>query len=117
MTPRCRKPVLSAAQAPSSAAIVCSLCVLSSPPTPTNTDQDARMRSNIQANADPVASLLGLLGVVLDVAPNVPVGVTCTPISVIGVGGNSCNAQTVCCENNSFNGLVAVGCTPVNVNL
>ncbi|KAK0218795.1 hydrophobin-251 [Armillaria novae-zelandiae] len=62
------------------------------------------------------STLLGLLGVVIgDLGVNV--GLTCSPISVIGVGGNSCSAQTVCCENNSFNGVVAIGCTPINVGL
>ncbi|EJD00400.1 hydrophobin-251 [Fomitiporia mediterranea MF3/22] len=68
------------------------------------------------ADSPAVAGLLGLLGIVVqDVTAQV--GVTCTPISVIGVGGNSCNAQPVCCENNSFNGVVALGCTPINLNL
>ncbi|PFH49489.1 hypothetical protein AMATHDRAFT_147546 [Amanita thiersii Skay4041] len=44
--------------------------------------------------------------------------VTCNPIAGwFGISGNSCNAQTVCCENNSFNGVVALGCTPINVSL
>lgn len=61
-------------------------------------------------------TLFGLLGVVVsDLTANV--GVTCSPISVIGVGGTSCSSQTVCCENNSFNGVVALGCTPINVGL
>ncbi|KLO16830.1 fungal hydrophobin, partial [Schizopora paradoxa] len=60
--------------------------------------------------------LLGLLGIVLE-GVNVPIGVTCSPITVVGVSGTSCNASPVCCENNSFNGVVAIGCTPVNLNL
>ncbi|KAF4580784.1 hypothetical protein EYR38_003071 [Pleurotus pulmonarius] len=63
-----------------------------------------------------VSVLLGLLGVVLG-GIDVPIGLTCNPISVIGIGGNSCNAQAVCCENNSFNGLIAIGCTPININI
>ncbi|KAK0469244.1 hydrophobin [Desarmillaria tabescens] len=63
-----------------------------------------------------VATLLGLLGINLGSA-DVPVGLTCSPLSVIGIGGNSCSAQTVCCENNSFNGLIAIGCTPINIGL
>ncbi|KAG7088861.1 hypothetical protein E1B28_012815 [Marasmius oreades] len=27
------------------------------------------------------------------------------------------NAQTVCCEDNTFNGVIALGCTPINLNL
>ncbi|KAJ2914451.1 hypothetical protein MD484_g5979, partial [Candolleomyces efflorescens] len=69
-----------------------------------------------RAGAPSVATLLGLLGIVVQNA-NVPIGLTCTPITVIGAGGNSCTAQTVCCQNNSFNGVVAIGCTPINVNL
>ncbi|THU77680.1 hydrophobin-domain-containing protein [Dendrothele bispora CBS 962.96] len=69
-----------------------------------------------KASSSGVGLLLGLLGVVLgDV--NVLVGVTCSPLSVIGVGGNSCTAQPVCCENNNFNGVIAIGCTPININL
>ncbi|PFH49498.1 hypothetical protein AMATHDRAFT_147541 [Amanita thiersii Skay4041] len=45
------------------------------------------------------------------------VGLTCTPVSVLAVSGQSCNQQTVCCSNNNFNGVVALGCTPINVNL
>ncbi|KAF9005095.1 fungal hydrophobin-domain-containing protein [Cyathus striatus] len=66
--------------------------------------------------SNPVTALLGLLGVVVgDITALV--GLNCSPISVIGVGGNSCTAQPVCCTNNSFNGLIALGCTPININL
>ncbi|KAL1670823.1 fruiting body protein SC1 [Schizophyllum commune] len=60
-----------------------------------------------------VGALLGLdLGSLTGLA-----GVNCSPVSVIGVGGNSCSTQTVCCEGTQFNGLVNVGCTPINVGL
>ncbi|OJT07050.1 Fruiting body protein SC3 [Trametes pubescens] len=59
-----------------------------------------------------VAALLGLLGVVVqDVTAQV--GLTCSPISVVGAGGGNCKATTVCCENNSYGGLVSIGCVPV----
>ncbi|KAF8985272.1 fungal hydrophobin-domain-containing protein [Cyathus striatus] len=63
-----------------------------------------------------IANILGPLGIVVQDVTAL-VGVTCSPISVVGVGGNSCTAQPVCCTNNSFNGVVALGCTPVNINL
>ncbi|KIK93356.1 hypothetical protein PAXRUDRAFT_12711 [Paxillus rubicundulus Ve08.2h10] len=45
------------------------------------------------------------------------VGTSCTPITVIGTGsGADCTAQPVCCTGNTFNGLVNVGCSPVNLN-
>ncbi|KAF5353715.1 hypothetical protein D9758_008656 [Tetrapyrgos nigripes] len=64
---------------------------------------------------DLVFGLLRLLGIaVSDITA--PIGLTCSPITV-GVAGNSCTAQPVCCENNSFDGVVALGCTPININL
>ncbi|CAA7263588.1 unnamed protein product [Cyclocybe aegerita] len=61
--------------------------------------------------------LISLVGAV--VGPiGTQVGANCSPLSVIGVGsGASCNTQPVCCSNNKFNGLVAIGCSPINVNL
>ncbi|KAK0447438.1 hydrophobin 2 [Desarmillaria tabescens] len=69
------------------------------------------------ANSLPLVVLLtGLFGIILP-SVDVPVGLNCNPLSVIGAGGNSCTQQSVCCENNNFNGLIAVGCTPINLNL
>ncbi|KDR72900.1 hypothetical protein GALMADRAFT_142612 [Galerina marginata CBS 339.88] len=45
-------------------------------------------------------------------------GVSCSPITAVGTGGGaSCSSSPVCCSNNSFNGLVAIGCSPININL
>ncbi|KAF5351013.1 hypothetical protein D9756_008371 [Leucocoprinus leucothites] len=64
----------------------------------------------------PLQLLLGLLNVDLtDTTANV--GVTCTPISAIGLSQNGCSARAVCCENNDFDGAVALGCVPANVVL
>ncbi|KAK0187180.1 hydrophobin-315 [Armillaria mellea] len=48
-----------------------------------------------------------------------PIGVTCSPLSVLALlpNGAQCTEQTVCCDNNNFNGVVALGCTPINVGL
>ncbi|KAJ2921090.1 hypothetical protein H1R20_g16002, partial [Candolleomyces eurysporus] len=62
--------------------------------------------------ASTLAALLGITGSVGEV-----LGMNCMPINVLGVGGNSCSQQTVCCTNNNFNGVVALGCTPINVGL
>ncbi|KAF8838440.1 hydrophobin [Paxillus ammoniavirescens] len=45
------------------------------------------------------------------------VGLTCTPVTVVGTG-SGCDAtqQPVCCTGNQFNGVVNIGCTPINVN-
>ncbi|KIK52477.1 hypothetical protein GYMLUDRAFT_64213 [Collybiopsis luxurians FD-317 M1] len=60
------------------------------------------------------AALLSLIGVVVqDVS--VLLGVACSPITVIGVGGSTCSAQAVCCQDNSHGGLVSIGCVPVTL--
>ncbi|KAF5352555.1 hypothetical protein D9756_006096 [Leucocoprinus leucothites] len=46
---------------------------------------------------------------------SVPVGLDCTPISVLALAGNKCTAQPVCCSNNTFNGVVAIGCSPLSI--
>ncbi|KAF8147571.1 fungal hydrophobin-domain-containing protein [Crassisporium funariophilum] len=70
-----------------------------------------------QSGGSVVSALLGLLG--LAVAPiTALVGATCSPIDILGIGaGGQCTAQPVCCQNNSFNGVVAIGCTPITLGL
>ncbi|KAI0048151.1 fungal hydrophobin [Auriscalpium vulgare] len=68
------------------------------------------------ASSNAAGLLLGLLGVVLQDL-SVLVGITCSPITVIGVSGTNCDQQTVCCDNNNFSGLIAIGCTPINIAL
>jgi hypothetical protein len=66
------------------------------------------------ANSSVRKAIEDLLGLV--VAPNVAVGLTCTPLSAVGLSSGTCSQQSVCCEDNSFNGVVAVGCSPININ-
>ncbi|KAK0432513.1 fungal hydrophobin-domain-containing protein [Armillaria borealis] len=64
----------------------------------------------------PVSTLLGLLGVVAGQLTG-NVGVSCSPITVIGLGSTQCSNQVVCCDSNNFNGLVSLGCTPLGAGL
>ncbi|KAF9528995.1 fungal hydrophobin-domain-containing protein [Crepidotus variabilis] len=68
------------------------------------------------ANSSSITGILGLLGVAVGSITGL-VGVTCSPLSVIGIGGNSCTAQPVCCTGNNFSGLIVLGCSPINLNL
>ncbi|EGO01149.1 hypothetical protein SERLA73DRAFT_179238 [Serpula lacrymans var. lacrymans S7.3] len=69
------------------------------------------------ANEGIVPELLSLLGLE-GISDDTQVGLTCSPLSGVGVGGGSkCSQQPVCCSNNSFNGLINIGCSPININL
>jgi hypothetical protein len=51
------------------------------------------------------------------VAPHVGVGVTCSPLTFLGLSHGECTQQSVCCEGNHMKGDVVIGCSPINVNL
>jgi hypothetical protein len=56
--------------------------------------------TNLQSDSPEAAGLLSILDVVLGAVTTVGLG--CSPLSAVGLGGNSCSASPVCCENNSF---------------
>ncbi|KAK0434438.1 hydrophobin-251 [Armillaria borealis] len=67
----------------------------------------------IQSSSDltpRLETLLSLLGIATS-GLTADVGVSCFPIAA---GGTQCNDQAVCCNNNNFNGIVALGCTPID---
>ncbi|RXW19347.1 hypothetical protein EST38_g6511 [Candolleomyces aberdarensis] len=46
------------------------------------------------------------------------IAANCSPLGVAAIGsGASCSSQTVCCQGNQYNGLINVGCSPINVAL
>ncbi|KIJ29994.1 hypothetical protein M422DRAFT_268560 [Sphaerobolus stellatus SS14] len=89
-------------------------------PTPTTISQCNTGEANCcnsvgQANILPsVSAILALLGIDLDPITAI-VGLGCTPITVVGAGGVNCAQQPACCANNSFNGLINIGCVPVSL--
>ncbi|KAF9234092.1 hydrophobin [Melanogaster broomeanus] len=61
-----------------------------------------------------LTQLAGLLGIVLpDVSGFFALG--CSPL-ILGVGA-TCTQQPVCCTGNTINGLINVGCSPINIGL
>ncbi|KIP01475.1 hydrophobin [Phlebiopsis gigantea 11061_1 CR5-6] len=66
--------------------------------------------------SDPlVGAILGLLGIVVGDLTGL-VGLTCSPISVVGIGsGDACTASPVCCTNSNVGGLISIGCVPVSL--
>ncbi|KIJ67320.1 hypothetical protein HYDPIDRAFT_25785 [Hydnomerulius pinastri MD-312] len=82
-----------------------------------NTGSISCCNSVQDANSSAVTLLAGLLGIVLGDLTG-QVGLGCTPITVIGVGsGATCTQEPVCCTGNSYNGLINLGCSPINLNL
>ncbi|KAF8838405.1 hydrophobin [Paxillus ammoniavirescens] len=89
------------------------------PTTPTNQCNTGSMQccNNYQSasSLNQLLTSIGFLDVLAGVTGNV--GTDCTPITVVGTGsGADCTAQPVCCTDNTFNGLINVGCTPINLN-
>ncbi|KDQ55051.1 hypothetical protein JAAARDRAFT_692493 [Jaapia argillacea MUCL 33604] len=67
------------------------------------------------ASSPAAAGILASIGVVVQDVTAL-VGLTCSPITVIGVGsGSSCSASPVCCTDNSHGGLISIGCVPVTL--
>jgi hypothetical protein len=100
-----------------------------SPESSCNTGPVQCCNSVTRADHSAVSTIIGLLGLVI--GPEVLVGLQCSPLSVVGLGGNSWWAeacpnplvtlficsfrstqQPVCCENNTYNGLIVIGCSP-----
>ncbi|KAF9037128.1 fungal hydrophobin-domain-containing protein [Panaeolus papilionaceus] len=76
----------------------------------------AQCCSSVELPSGPQASLLlGLLD--LAVTPYwALVGITCTPVTIIGISPSSCTAQILCCEHNDYNGILAIGCAPMDIS-
>ncbi|KAJ7241057.1 hypothetical protein B0H12DRAFT_1134087 [Mycena haematopus] len=75
---------------------------------PTSSQCCASVVSSTSSAASAVAALVGLDLTGLDV----PVGLSCSPITV---GGNNCGSTTVTCDapEKEWGGLIAINCLPI----
>ncbi|EMD36145.1 hydrophobin [Gelatoporia subvermispora B] len=60
-----------------------------------------------------ISELLMVLNIVVADLDTV-VGVDCSGITVIGIGGSgSCDSNTICCDSTADGGLIGLGCLPI----
>ncbi|KAJ7364717.1 fungal hydrophobin [Mycena albidolilacea] len=99
--------------------VVTSVLVTLAAASPTNTPpvtppSSPQCCSSVQSSSSNVVSALAaLLG--LDLAGlNVPIGLSCSPITVIG---NNCGGTTVNCDapEKEWGGLIAINCLPITL--
>ncbi|KAF8836399.1 hydrophobin [Paxillus ammoniavirescens] len=63
-----------------------------------------------------LASLSESLGIALPSITGL-IGLTCTPITGLGTGtGAVCTQKPVCCTDNDYNGVVNLGCSPLDLD-
>ncbi|KLO12313.1 hypothetical protein SCHPADRAFT_905221 [Schizopora paradoxa] len=86
---------------------------------PTGIEQLQCCRQTTTRSANPsLDALLKLLGYPeSSVGSDVNCGVTCSPVTEIGAGGDTgCDADLDCCDGpNVGDGIVIIGCTPVTI--
>ncbi|KAI0808139.1 fungal hydrophobin-domain-containing protein [Fomes fomentarius] len=64
-----------------------------------------------------MSSIISSLGIKLPDAVGLA-GTSCSPIDVLALGsGTECNQKPVCCTNNTYQGLINIGCVPINIEL
>ncbi|KAI0682241.1 fungal hydrophobin [Earliella scabrosa] len=75
---------------------------------------DLQCCKSIGSAADPlIGTILGLLDIVVQ-GVDALLGLECSPIKIVGLGGGgACSSNVVCCENNSIGGLISIGCIPI----
>ncbi|KAF7342283.1 Hydrophobin 2 [Mycena venus] len=82
------------------------------PPPPVTPPTSAQCCSSVQSSSSTAAGLVAaLLGLDLT-GLNVPIGLSCSPITVLG---NNCGGTTVNCDapEEEWGGLIAINCIPI----
>ncbi|KAJ7459603.1 hydrophobin 2, partial [Mycena galericulata] len=81
------------------------------PVTPPTSNQCCN--SVVSSSSSAASAVAGLLGLDLD-GLDVPVGLSCSPITVIG---NNCGGTSVTCDapDAEWGGLIAINCVPITL--
>ncbi|KAJ6559891.1 hypothetical protein B0H19DRAFT_1260572 [Mycena capillaripes] len=95
---------------------VCLACLgfhIKSPPPVTAPSSPQCCSSVVSSNSDAVSLVAALLGLDLT-GIDVPVGLSCSPITV---EGNNCGSTTVTCDapEQEWGGLIAINCIPITL--
>ncbi|KAG1780578.1 fungal hydrophobin [Suillus placidus] len=84
-----------------------------------NTGEIQCCNNSTNYDSAPAAKAFNQVGLAnVAVVVDAVVGLDCSGTSVVGTSsGCEANQEPLCCEDNSYNGLVSLGCTPINVNV
>ncbi|KAF9043349.1 type 1 hydrophobin [Panaeolus papilionaceus] len=74
----------------------------------------------VDNNSDGISKLRSFITIPIDITSfggsQGQIGANCSPQGVLSVlGGSKCDAHTVCCVGNTYNGLINIGCNPISV--
>ncbi|KIJ21244.1 fungal hydrophobin [Paxillus involutus ATCC 200175] len=105
---------------------IVALAALATAAPPTPEARDAQPKCNTGSpfccdstyTNDPtkLASLSKSLGIALPSVTGL-IALTCTPITGLGTStGAVCNQKPVCCTDNGYNGVVNLGCSPLDLD-
>ncbi|KAK7046791.1 hydrophobin 2 [Favolaschia claudopus] len=92
--------------------ITLAAAIPNSPPPPVTTPSSPQCCDSVVPSTSAAASAVAAL-VGLDLTGlNVPVGLSCSPITVVG---NNCGSTTVTCDapDKEWGGLIAINCIPI----
>ncbi|KAJ7244084.1 hydrophobin [Mycena rebaudengoi] len=92
--------------------VLLTLAAATNPPT-TPQDSPQCCQSVLPTSATAVSAVAALLGIDLT-GLNVPIGLSCSPITVLG---NNCGSTTVTCAapEKQWGGLIAINCIPITL--
>ncbi|TBU28465.1 fungal hydrophobin-domain-containing protein [Dichomitus squalens] len=81
-------------------------------PSGCNTGSIQCCEDTTATNSPTGSAIITLLGLVLESTGDL-LAINCSPINTGSVDGSTCSQTPVCCDNQSYGGLVNIGCVPI----